>query len=94
MDSDLKVVCIYQQKQSYYESAVYWRELDWRREQYQFPEVRSTKWFWDHVVLHNLEAPIHEILRKFIMVKARHCYKALQDSCGSGHGVPPGSDET
>ena len=94
LNSDLKAARIYQQKQSSYESAVYWRELGWRREQYQFYEVKAMKFFEDHVVLQNIEAPIHEILRKFTMFKQGIATQALQDSCGCGPMMAPNSDDS
>lgn len=69
LESDSKALRIHQQKQSSYESAVYWRELDWRREQYQFYEAKATKFFHDHVHLQSIQAPIADIIRKFSQFK-------------------------
>jgi carboxylesterase type B len=94
LDSDLKAARIYQQKQSSYESAVYWRELDWRREQYQFYEVNAMNFSEEYVVLQNIEAPIHDILRKFTALKKGIATQLPKTPAKFGPTMPPNSDDT
>ena len=71
LESDAKAVCIYHQKQSSYESAVYWRELDWRKDQYNFYESKALKFFQDHVELWDITGKHTDLIRKITSFKQK-----------------------
>lgn len=75
IQADVQTIRIHSQKETTAASALYWRNLDWRRNQFQFFEKKATDFVNEHITLVTCPSTPLDLVKKFADYKLSVCKK-------------------